>query len=205
MDEKMTWYILRHAEKERGEYYNPNLRHQDEPINRTGLEHAERLIEYFVDKEISKIYISAYLRTKQTSAPLARHFNLVPVVDERLNEVDNGLFEGMTEEDVKQKYPGEWQAYRKRRADFRFPGGETGEEARDRIANFLDEKCEPHGDENIVIVSHDGLIRVMMCHLMKLPVTNRWDFRVDFCGITEISYQPDYGTWKLIRFNQIFG
>jgi broad specificity phosphatase PhoE len=199
----MTWYILRHAEKEWGEYYNPNLRHQDGPISQGGLEQAEKLIEYFADKEISKIYVSAYQRTKQTSMPLVRHFNLLPLVDERLNEVDNGLFEGMTEEQVKHKYPEEWQAYRERKADFRFPEGETGEEARNRIANFLDEKCELHKDENIVAVSHDGLIRVMMCHLMNLPVPNRWKFRVDFCGITEISWQPDYGTWKMIRFNQI--
>jgi broad specificity phosphatase PhoE len=198
----MTWYILRHAEKERGGYYNPELRHQDEPINQRGQEQAERLVAYFADKEISKIYISAYLRTRQTSAPLAGHFNLLPVVDERLNEIDNGLFESMTEEEVEQKYPEKWQAYRERKADFRFPEGETGGEARERIAGFLDEKQELHMDENIVVVSHDGLIRVMMCHLMNLPVTNRWNFRVDFCGITEISYQPGYGTWKLIRFNQ---
>ena len=39
-------------------------------------------------------------------------------------------------------------------------------------------------------------------HILKLPVYRRWDLYYDFCGITEINYQPDYGTWKLIRFNQ---
>ena len=75
-------------------------------------------------------------------------------------------------------------------------------EARQRIAGFLDEKRETHRDENIIIVCHDGLIRILMCHLTNNPVYNRWNFHVDFCGITEITYQPDYGTWKLIRFNQ---
>ena len=198
----MTWYILRHADKERGNHYNPKLRHQDEPISQKGQEQAEKLVAYFADKEISQIYISAYLRTGQTIAPVAGHLNLLPIVDERLNEIDNGLFDGTTEEEIKEKFPAEWQTFQERKTDFRFPDGETGEEARQRIAGFLDEKREIHGDENIIIVCHDGLIRILMCHLTNNPVYNRWDFYVDFCGITEITYQPDYGTWKLVRFNQ---
>jgi broad specificity phosphatase PhoE len=201
----MTFYILRHADKEWGNHYNPKLRHQDEPISRRGQEQAQKLVAYFADKEISKIYISAYQRTGQTSAPLAGHLNLLPIVDERLNEIDNGLFDGTSEAEIGQKFPAEWQALRERRSDFRFPEGETGEEARERVVAFLDEKRETHGDENIIVVCHDGLIRILMCHLTNNPVFNRWNFQVDFCGLTEITYQPDYRTWKLMRFNQACG
>jgi broad specificity phosphatase PhoE len=41
-----------------------------------------------------------------------------------------------------------------------------------------------------------------MCHVMGMPVTGRWNFRVDMCSLTEIAYEPEFGTWKLIRFNQ---
>ncbi len=198
----MTFYILRHAEKERGDHYNPQLRHQDEPISPKGQEQAQKLVAYFSGKDISRIYISAYQRTGQTSAPLAGHFNLLPIVDERLNEIDDGLFDGATEEEIAQKFPAEWQAFRERKTDFRFPAGETGEEARRRIADFLEEKRALHADENVIAVCHEGLIRILMCHLTNNPVYNRWNFHVDFCGITELVYQPEYGTWKLIRFNQ---
>jgi len=200
----MTFYILRHADKEWGNHYNPKLRHQDEPISQKGQEQAQNLIPYFEDKGISRIYISAYVRTGQTAAPLAGHLNLVPIVDERLNEIDNGLFDGPTMEELEQKFPAEWQAYRERKTDFRFPEGETGEEAQKRIVDFLEEKREAHGDENTLIVCHDGLIRLMMCYVTNNPTTCRWDFYVDFCGITELTYQPDYGTWKLMRFNQTY-
>ncbi|MBN1451060.1 MAG: histidine phosphatase family protein [Anaerolineales bacterium] len=199
----MTFYIIRHADKEKGDFFNPKLRHQDEPISQKGQEQAEKLVSYFADKEISKIYVSAYLRTGQTIAPVAKHFNLHPIVDERLNEIDNGLFDGASDAEIRQRFPAEWQAFRERATDFRFPAGETGEEARKRIAGFLNEKRELHEDENTVIVCHEGLIRILMCQLTNNPVYNRWDFYVDFCGITEISYQPEYGKWKLIRFNQI--
>jgi hypothetical protein len=35
-----------------------------------------------------------------------------------------------------------------------------------------------------------------------IPVYKRGNFYVDLCGITEITYQPEFNNWKLIRFNQ---
>jgi broad specificity phosphatase PhoE len=199
----MTFYILRHAEKEKGEYYNLRLRHQDEPLSSHGWGQAAKLVAYFANKTIAKIYISAYVRTGQTIAPVARHFDLTPVVDERLNELDNGLFEKASEAKLRQKFPEQLRALRAREAGFRFPEGETGEEGFQRIVTFLEEKREQHADENIIIVAHDGLIRLLMCYLTNMLVNGRWNFIVDFCGITEIFYEPAFGTWKLVRFNQV--
>jgi broad specificity phosphatase PhoE len=199
----MTIYVIRHAKKERGDFYNPRLRHQDEPISKLGQVRAQQLWFYLCDKQISAIYISGYQRTRQTIAYVARESGITPIVDERLNEIDNGCIELLREEEIQQQYPGFWKAFRERSADFRFPGGETGEEARSRIASFLEEKRVEHEGRNIVLVCHEGLIRLFACHIMDLPVYKRWNIHVDFCGITEITYQPDYQAWKLIRFNQV--
>jgi broad specificity phosphatase PhoE len=161
-----------------------------------------KLWPYLCDKQIAAIYISGYLRTAQTIEFVAEQSGLVPVVDERLNEIDNGLIEGITDEAIHELYPDVWRGFRERSADFRFPGGETGEEVGGRIAGFLEEKRKIHAGENIVLVSHEGLIRLLTCQILGLPVYARWNFQFDFCGIMEISYQPGFGTWKLIRFNQ---
>ena len=197
-----TCYIIRHAAKERGDFFNPRLRHQDEPISAQGHRDAQKLCSYFAGKSIAAIYISEYQRTRQTSEPLARQFNLTPAIDARLNEIDNGRLDGMTDEQIQQVYPEVWQAFLSRSADFRFPEGETGEEARQRIVEFLEEKRQQHASENIILVSHEGLIRLLMCTILDLPVYKRWNFHFDFCGIMEIMYQPAYASWKLIRFNQ---
>jgi broad specificity phosphatase PhoE len=197
-----TFYIIRHAHKEQGEFFNPRLHHQDEPISQRGQADARKLWSYLCDKNISAIYVSGYLRTAQTIDYVARQSGIAPVIDERLNEIDNGLLDNMSEQEVQEKYPDFWKVYRERTADFRFPGGETGEEACRRIAEFIEEKRQAHGAENIIVVSHEGLIRQLMCHVMNIPVYKRGNFYVDFCGIMEITYQPEYKTWKLIRFNQ---
>jgi broad specificity phosphatase PhoE len=125
-------------------------------------------------------------------------------VDERLNELDNGLVDEMTEEQFQQAYPEEWKAYCARTADFRFPGGETGADAQNRILDFVAEKQRQHAGENILVVTHEGLIRVWMCTLLGLPVFHRGDFKVDLCGLMEVTYQEDVQRWKLIRFNQVY-
>lgn len=197
-----TCYVVRHAAKEHGDFYNPRLRHQDEPISQQGQAAAQKLGSFFADKAIAAIYVSEYQRTGQTIEPVAQQLQLTPLVDGRLNEIDNGRFDGMTEEQIQQTYPDVWQAFLSRAADFRFPEGETGAEAQQRIVDFLQEKQRQHPAENIILVSHEGWIRLLACTILDLPVFKRWNFHYDFCGITEITYEPDYAKWKLIRFNQ---
>jgi probable phosphoglycerate mutase len=82
-----TWYIIRHAHKEKGNYYNPQLRHQDEPISQEGWQNSKKLASFFADKDIARIYVSAYQRTRQTIESFAENCHLIPVVDVRLNEI----------------------------------------------------------------------------------------------------------------------
>ena len=201
----MTWYVLRHAAKEQGDFHNPQLRHQDQPLSAEGKQAAQKLVAFFADKPIVAIYVSAYQRTWQTIAAVADRLQLTPMVDERLNEIDNGQVDEMTEQEFQRTYPEVWQAYVARTADFRFPGGETGAEVEARIKEFLDEKRSRHAGGDILLVSHDGLIRQMMCTVLGLPVYRRGDFGVDLCGLTELNYQEDCGRWKLLRFNQTCG
>lgn len=198
----MTWYLLRHAEKEYGDYHNPLLRHQDEPLSAQGWRSAAAWVPYFAERALTAIYVSRYQRTAQTAAAIAARLRLTPSVDARLDELDNGLVDTMTEAQFQQAYPDVWQAYAARQADFQFPGGESGAAATARIASFMAERQRQHTNENLLIVCHDGLIRLWLCYLFGLPVYRRGDFKTDFAGLTEFSFQADVGRWRLHRFNQ---
>jgi broad specificity phosphatase PhoE len=198
----MTFYLLRHGDKVKGSFFNPTLRHQDPPLSEKGKKAASTLADHFSTKQICAIYVSSYIRTHQTAQPLADLLHLKPIEDSRLNELDNGFLDDMSEKEFKKAYPDVWKLYVTRTVDFRFPGGETGQETRDRIADFLTEKRKSHGKDNVLIVSHDGLIRVGMTYLLDIPVFRRGDFKVDLNGITQFEYQEDVDRWKLLAFNQ---
>ena len=195
----MKWYIIRHADKEEGDFYNLKLSHQDPPISEKGRLKAQELLLFFSDKSIDRIYISEYIRTEQTIKYFAEKKEITPIIDHHLNEIDNGLIEGMSEKTLQQRYPDVWNAFQERDRDFQFPEGESGEEAQKRIESFFKDKQA--SNEDLILVSHDGLIRLLMCYILGIPVYRRWDFQVDTCGITEIEYQAAFNKWKLIRFN----
>jgi broad specificity phosphatase PhoE len=197
----MRLYLLRHAEKEWGGHFNPALRHQDEPLTANGRRQAQAWAGFFADKGFAAVYVSQYQRTWQTAQPIALRLGLSPVVDERLNELDNGRLEGLTEQSVRETYPDVWQALQSRNADFRFPEGETGAEAQSRVEAFLAAAQRRHADQSVLVVSHDGLIRLWLCCALGLPVYRRWDFKLDFCGLTELSFEISASRWRLLRFN----
>jgi broad specificity phosphatase PhoE len=203
MVKSMRLYLLRHAEKEKGNYFNPRLRHQDEPLSRTGKIQAENLARFFAGRDIASIYISEYVRTRQTAEPLAHRLGLQPMIDARLNEIDNGLIAQLDDDAIQRQYPEVWMAYLERNRDFRFPEGETGMEAQQRIMDFVAEMSHKSG--NIFAFSHDGLLRALFCHVVGLPVYKRFDFRIDFCALLEIEYLPREAKWELVRFNQPTG
>jgi broad specificity phosphatase PhoE len=198
----MTIFLLRHGDKAEGDCLHPVLKHQDPPLSAKGWEQAKAAADYFGQTPISAIYVSSYIRTQQTARPIAEMKQIQPVEDPRLNEIDNGDIEGMSEPEFAEAYPDVWKQYAARRADFRFPGGETGQEVRSRIAGFLEEKRAVHGTDNILVVSHEGLIRVCMTYILDIPVYRRADFRIDFCGLAQFDYQYDVNRWKLFAFNK---
>jgi broad specificity phosphatase PhoE len=197
----MTFFLMRHGRKAAGKFYNPALRHQDPPLDAEGIAAARKWTGGLAGRTFDALYVSGYLRTRQTAAPLAELLRLDPLEDPRLNELDNGLLDDMSEREFEAAYPGVWKAYAARTADFRFPGGETGAEARARIGSFLEEKRRLHAGGNVLAVTHDGLIRIAMTLVLGMPVWRRGDFKVDLCGLTEIAFQEDVRRWKLIRFN----
>ncbi len=200
----MTFFLLRHGDKTKGDFHNPTLKHQDPPLSEQGREQSKAVARYFAQTDIASVYVSAYIRTLQSAQPTADRKKIRPIEDPRLNEIDNGHIDNMSEQEFKKAYPEVWKQYAARTADFRFPGGETGEEVRSRISEFLEEKLKLHGKDNILIVSHDGLIRVCMTYILDIPVYRRGDFKIDLCGLTQFEHQSDVNRWKLIAFNKNF-
>ncbi len=195
----MRIFIVRHSDKENGDYYNENLRHQDSPLSKNGEQNAEKLLDYFEHKQMKKIIVSEYLRTEQTAQYIAKNKGIQVIKDKRINEIDNGIIESMSDEKVIEKYPEFWNDFISYSKDVRFPEGETGEEVKDRQKDLLDELIQ--NDEDVLLFSHEGYIRLLMCHLLGIPVYKRNLFKVDLCGIMEIEYDEKIKTWSIIKFN----
>lgn len=195
----MTIYVIRHGEKLQTMEINPALGHTDPALSPRGEEQAESLLRFFEGRDVRRIIASGYLRARQTAAPLSASRGLPVETDARLNEIDNGIVETMPDLEVAERYPDFWKDFTSHEKDCRFPGGETGEEAKMRQDSLLEEL--KRGGGNAALFTHEGYARLLMCNLLSLPVYHRHKFKYDFCGITEITL-TGYG-WRIIRFNHV--
>jgi broad specificity phosphatase PhoE len=194
-------YLVRHGHKAAGDHFNSRLRHRDQPLSRLGRRASRALVRYFRGRGISAIRVSEYARTLETARPLARRLGIEPVTDPRLNEIDIGLLDGLSDDEIRVRFPEIWRATQERATDFRWPGGETGAEAQERIASFMRDQEANAGD--LLVVAHDGIIRLLLCRVLGIPVWRRFGMKVDPVGITELEWDAGRRTWTLVRFNQV--
>lgn len=198
----MTIYVIRHADKEPGEYSTRGLPLNDPPISDCGRQRAAKLAGFFSEVEIDSITASGYIRAAQTIRAVAEDKGLEITIDPRLNETNIGDLERLTDDEVMNTYPEFWEAYLARDRDFRFPNGESGEEAGTRVFEMF---CSLGKGGNHILVAHDGIIRILICKILGLPVYRRHLFRIDYCSITTFEYDEVFKCWTAPRINYRVG
>ena len=192
-------YFIRHGHKAQGDNYNEALHIADDPLSEEGMKDAERIAAYFSAIDIKKIYASEYIRTQQTAAPVAHEKGLPVIVDARVNEMNGGIFHRMGDAAAQAAYPELWREILEHSHDVRYPDGENGAEVIARQNSFLAEMEKETGD--VLVVSHDGFIRLLLCNISGLPVWMRYKFITTMGGISAVEY--DGREWRILRFNQI--
>ena len=143
------------------------------PLSTEGIRQAERLRDRLAATSIDHIYSSALSRCRVTAEIIAgRHGTGVEYVPE-LNECDFGEAEGLTFDEINERFPSLADALLGDDADTRFPGGESFLEFRERVGKFIRYLDRHTGDETIVIVGHGASLQTLICQILGAP-TNLW-------------------------------
>lgn len=155
-----TIYLLRH-----GHYESPTpvapYRLPGFHLSAEGVRQVEMLSKLLSQEQIAAIVTSPMERTSETAAILARVHHVVPVVDERLNEVRSPL-QGKTPEEIHTLGGWNWQIYDT--PWYREQGGETLEAIRERVVAVVEEQRLKHPDKAICLVSHGDPIMLAAAH-----------------------------------------
>ncbi len=151
-----NYYILRHAESEKNNYKgkeinNTKLESDKYDLTEKGIEQAKKVAKFFKDKKIHFVFSSPFLRAKRTAEIIAKETGLKTEIDERLKEMDHGsICEG---KDYYACVPKE--EYPNKDFDTKFGlDGESRNDVRKRIFEFLRELEKKYEGKNILIISH---------------------------------------------------
>lgn len=83
--------------------------HSDIPLNDTGLTQARELAEKLAGTHFDALYCSDLIRARQTADILAESLNLEVVIEPRIREIRQGVWEGYSIPDILQMFPEEFR------------------------------------------------------------------------------------------------
>lgn len=169
-----TLLLIRHGQTD----WNLDGRYtgqSDIPLNSTGREQARQAAERLGDWVPEAVYSSDLWRARETAEIIARRYGLSVLVDARLREINQGVWEGMHFDEIRRRYA---QELARREADplnVAPPGGETVGQVRERVLGAVSDiaRCHPAG--TVVLVSHALALALVKAYYSRHSVEEVWD------------------------------
>ena len=189
----MTCYLVRHGKDDdtvRGGW-------SQMPLTEEGLKQAESLAS-FVQKSnlnIKHIYSSDLPRAMQTAEAIGNQLQLPVIPVQEFREVNNGILAGMKNDLAAENFPGlywntlDWEQ--------RYPEGESPQEFYQRICNAWEQfqSAILEQDENVLLVTHGGVIQVILSIVNGEEYSNRKALRkIRNAELIALEYAS--GMWK---------
>jgi alpha-ribazole phosphatase len=177
--------LVRHGETE----MNSSLRYwgrTDVALGAVGKEQAERLCKRLSREKIDTVYSSDLARAMTTARIIASAHNpeVTPCPD--IREINYGRLEGLTFEEIDRQYPEIARLWIERSPDIAYPGGESIAAMDWRVASFLNILLRHSEKETVLVVSHSGFMRNLICRLMGFDPQARWSLRLDLASLSII-------------------
>lgn len=166
--------------------------HIDSYISEEGKEQIDKITNYLKDFDIDKIYTTTSSRTKDTVKKLSELKSIEIIEKESLKEISFGDFEGLTFDEIKDKYPKEFQDMIQKGYEYKYPNGESLIDSYNRVCIELDNIISNNDDRTILICSHGGTIRNIITYLISNSYKYHWNFKIDNGSVTILEVQDGF-------------
>lgn len=143
---------------------------------------------------ITNIYSSPLIRAYETAKIISEQINASVKTVECLREVNFGIFENMTWDEMLKSYKDETDNWIKLGFGYKFPEGESYSDIINRIGDFIE-----NIEDNSVIVSHFGIIQGILLYLKIADSTNLWNYHISNCDILVLNNKK---IEKIIKCNK---
>jgi probable phosphoglycerate mutase len=129
------------------------------------------LASAFRGQPIDALYASPLRRAMQTAEPIAEALRLEIRTDDRLKEINAGIFEGVNWNEIESHSPEAAARWKAQEPDFVIPGGESRRALGVRGRAALMDIYEA-GHRQVVIVAHGGVLGAALKALLGITIDN---------------------------------
>lgn len=151
----------------------------DLPLNDNGRKQVARLRDQLSGVPFNLIYCSDLVRSVSTAEIICEKQELKPLVIKDLREIDMGLWDGLSFQEVVRLYPGEFEKRGSDIVNYAPPKGESFALCAVRVMAALDNILAA-GQGNILIVGHAGVNRIIISWALGLPMENMFRLKQDY-------------------------
>ncbi|AFQ43197.1 alpha-ribazole phosphatase [Desulfosporosinus meridiei] len=178
-------YLLRHGDIGLGKEKR-YISQTDLPLSVLGEQQANLLKEKLSRVPLDSIYCSDLARSEQTADIIAAVHQIKPIARQELREIRMGDWEGQLFSEIRAKYPKEFRERGEDIANYTPPGGESFSDCYQRVIPVL-ENLSKSNETTIAIVGHAGVNRVILCHVLGMPLENLFRFEQSYGCVNLIS------------------
>lgn len=192
----MNIYLIRHGRQ------NSHLCNVDVELAREGRRQAELLGKRLETYKVDGLYSSHLIRAKQTAEIINKYIYQEHVIRENISEISFGEMEGRTNDYIYEYFADFKKEQMKLEEDLPYPGGESGRDVYTRAITTINEIIQS-GKENVVVVTHGGVIRALMAGLLGFDMSKKLLFgqSLENTSITQFYYDKEQNRFYLQRFN----
>lgn len=198
MDRPTRVYLVRHGQvvNFEEEAYNG---HSDVDITAHGVRQMEAVAARLKGEDLAGVYCSDLIRAQKGAAIIAAPHGLIPEPRPALRELDISLWEGLNADQVEERFPGAFDAWREEGADYRIPGGERIRDLVGRVIPAFREILSAHRGKSVVLVVHGGVNRVILADALGIDFDHLYAIEQDYGCLNIVDYFPDYAVVKLVN------
>jgi broad specificity phosphatase PhoE len=153
--------LVRHGQTESNVRKALDSKPPGPPLNLIGRRQAAELAADLADEPVVAVYASVAVRAQQTAEPVAAKHGLAVQVVPGAHEVFVGDLECNTDDASVQEFFRVFSAWAEGDLSVPMPGGETGQQARDRFERVIADIRAAHREGVVVLVSHGGILRLV--------------------------------------------
>jgi alpha-ribazole phosphatase len=199
MEKPSRLYLVRHGQVVGFDGLRANG-HTDVDITEIGRIQMESLADRLRLTNIQAIYSSDLKRATKGAQIIGRHHDVRHRIVQELRELYFGDWEGMPIADIREAYPGELEKRKEDIANYRPPGGgESMRDLSDRVMPFFSKILESQKGNDILMVAHGGVNRVILCNALGLDLRNIFNIQQEYGCLNIIDYSPDGALVRLIN------
>ncbi len=158
----------------------------DVSLSNQGLFQAQLIGQYLSFYKFTSIYFSPLKRSLETTDTIAQFHEICPEPLADLREIDFGLWEGLTFEEIQTAYPDMLNIWLENHNDFTFPKGESIDDFRKRVLLALKTVLSRQGDS--LIVAHGGSLRIIICYLCGWGMECLHSFELEPASVTILEH-----------------